>query len=282
MPSRREPNFFHLHMISDATGETLLTVARAVSARYSTVRPIEHSYPLVRSQQQLDRILVDIEALPGIVLYTLVDEGLARVVKERCLELGCPPISVLDPLLAAFQNYLGAEQTPRVGGQHVLDGNYYRRIDALNYTMLHDDGQHPEGWNEADIVLVGISRTSKTPTSIYLANRGYKTANVPLVPGVAPRSELMAAETPLIVGLMASAERIRQVRENRLLGLRAEAEVAYVDRVAIAEEIAKSRRFFHWHNWPVIDVSRRSIEETAAAVIALHTERRHVREEMTI
>lgn len=273
MTSGRARNFFHLHMVSDATGETLLTVARAASARYFSVQPIEHSHPLIRSKQQLETVLDEIERTPGIVLYTLVDEDFSRRIDDRCAELGCPAVSILEPVLSTFQSYLGAEQTPRVGAQHVLDANYYRRIDALNYTLLHDDGQVPEGWNDADIILVGISRTSKTPTSIYLANRGYRTANVPMVPNIPLDKSLLGIDEPLIVGLIASAERIRQVRENRLLGLKAEQDTVYVDRIAIAEEIAMSRRFFQANGWPVIDVSRRSIEETAATVIGFHNAR---------
>jgi hypothetical protein len=174
-----------------------------------------------------------------------------------------------------FQGYLGAETTPRIGGQHMLNAEYFRRIDALNFTMLHDDGQHVEDLEQADVVLVGVSRTSKTPTSIYLANRGIKTANVPLVPGVSPPRQLETIATPLVVGLYASAERIVQVRQNRLLGLKAaQPDSAYVDRQAVTEEIAFSKKLCARHSWPIIDVTRRSIEETAAAVIALLQERR--------
>jgi regulator of PEP synthase PpsR (kinase-PPPase family) len=174
-----------------------------------------------------------------------------------------------------FQSYLGAETTPRIGGQHTLNADYFQRIDALNFTMLHDDGQLAENLNEADVVLVGVSRTSKTPTSIYLANRGIKTANVPLVPGVATPPQLETVKKPLVIGLYASAERIVQIRQNRLLGLKAaRPEAAYVDRQAVSEEIAFSKQFCARHGWPVIDVTRRSIEETAAAVIALLQERR--------
>lgn len=273
MSPRRTQNYFHLHMISDATGETLLTVARAASARYFSVRPIEHAYPLLRTRQQLDRALEEIAENPGIVLFTLVDEDLSRHLEEACAKNGCPTVSILEPVLNTFQNYLGAEQTPRIGGQHVLDANYYRRIDALNYTLIHDDGQMPEGWNDADIILAGISRTSKTPTCIYLANRGYKTANVPIVPGITLPDQLFKTTKPLIVGLLASAERIRQVRENRILGLQADRNTQYIDRMAIADEISQSRRLFKQKGWPIIDVSRRSIEETAATVINYHNER---------
>jgi hypothetical protein len=268
-------SYFHLHLVSDATGETLLAVGRAAAAQYSTVSAIEHVYPLVRNQKQLDAALAKIEENPGIVLYTLVDRELSERIETRCREFGVPCLSVLASVLALFQSYLGAETTPRIGGQHTLNAEYFRRIDALNFTMLHDDGQHTENLEEADVVLIGVSRTSKTPTSIYLANRGIRTANVPLVPGIAPPSALESLEKPLVVGLYASAERIVQVRQNRLLGINAaRTETAYVDREAVSEEIALSRQLCAKHGWPVIDVTRRSIEETAAAVIALLQERR--------
>lgn len=268
-------SYFHLHLVSDATGETLLAVGRAAAAQYSTVSAIEHVYPLVRNQKQLDAALAKIEENPGIVLYTLVDRELAERIETRCREFGVPCLSVLASVLALFQSYLGAETTPRIGGQHTLNAEYFRRIDALNFTMLHDDGQHTENLEEADVVLIGVSRTSKTPTSIYLANRGIRTANVPLVPGIAPPPALESLTKPLVVGLYASAERIVQVRQNRLLGINsARPDTAYVDRQAVSEEIALSRQLCAKHGWPVIDVTRRSIEETAAAVIALLQERR--------
>jgi [pyruvate, water dikinase]-phosphate phosphotransferase / [pyruvate, water dikinase] kinase len=269
------PNYFHLHLVSDATGETLLAVGRAAAAQYATVSPIEHVYPLVRNQKQLDTALVEIERNPGIVLYTMVDRELAARIDRRCREIGVPSLSVLGSVLELFQSYLGAETTPRVGGQHVLNAEYFRRIDALNFTMMHDDGQHTENLEEADIVLVGVSRTSKTPTSIYLANRGIRTANVPLVPGIALPAGLDRLSHPLVVGLFASPERIVQVRQNRLLGLNAvQPDSNYVDRQAVSEEIALSKQICARHGWPLIDVTRRSIEETAAAVIALLQERR--------
>lgn len=267
--------YFHLHLISDSTGETLTTVARAAAAQYVKVMPVEHMHPLVRTQKQLDRVLSEIEESPGIVLYTLLEEDLAARLETKCRELGLPCLSILGPVLHLFHAYLGAESTHKVGAQHTLNAEYFRRIDALNYTMLHDDGQQPEDLEEADIVLVGVSRTSKTPTSIYLANRGVKTANVPFVPGVPLPPQLEQLERPLIVGLYASPERIVQIRQNRLLGLKAHREDdQYIDREAVAEEVAASRRLCARHNWPLIDVTRRSIEETAAAVLAHLTERR--------
>jgi len=270
-----ETGYFHLHLVSDATGETLTTVARAAAAQYANVAPVEHLYPMVRSRKQLDHVLSEITESPGLVLYTLLEEELIQLLEEKCRELALPCMSVLGPVLRLFQSYLGAETIHRAGAQHVLNAEYFHRIDALNYTMFHDDGQHPEGLEEADVVLVGVSRTSKTPTSIYLANRGVKTGNVPLVPDVPPPPQLEDLSRPLVVGLYASPERIVQIRENRLLGLKAHRDdSAYIDRAAVAEEVAFSRRLCAKHGWPSIDVTRRSIEETAAAVIRLLTERR--------
>jgi regulator of PEP synthase PpsR (kinase-PPPase family) len=268
-------SYFHLHLVSDATGETLLTVARAAAAQYAKVLPVEHIYPLVRTPAQLEHALAEIEESPGIVLYTLLEEELLGRLEHKCKELSLPCMSILGPVLALFQSYLGSESTHRVGAQHTLNAEYFKRIDALNYTMLHDDGQHPDELDEADVVLLGVSRTSKTPTSIYLANRGVKTGNIPLVPGVPYPSQLETLTGPLVVGLFASPERIVQIRQNRLLGLKAhEDDHQYIDRQAVAEEVAFSKRLCAKHNWPLIDVTRRSIEETAAAVLKLLSERR--------
>jgi hypothetical protein len=273
--SQRTGSYFHLHLVSDATGETLTTVARAATAQYVKISPVEHVYPLVRTQKQLDRVLAEIEEEPGIVLYTLLEEDLVQRLEDHCRELSLPCLSILGPVLQLMRSYLGAETSHRVGAQHTLNAEYFRRIDALNYTMLHDDGQHIEGLEEADVVLVGVSRTSKTPTSIYLANRGIKTGNVPLVPGIAVAPQVEQLAHPLVVGLYASPERIVQIRQNRLLGLKAhQDDDQYIDRNAVAEEINFSRRLCTRRNWPLIDVTRRSIEETAAAVLKLLAERR--------
>lgn len=274
MPHRVH-SYVHLHLVSDATGETLIAVARAAAAQYASVRPIEHVYPLLRSIKQLDRVITEIEAAPGIVLYTLIGPELSERLETSCREFGVPCVSVLAPVLGVFQSYLGTESTPRIGGQHVLNAEYFRRIDALNYTLLHDDGQMSEDLDGADVVLVGISRTSKTPTGIYLANRGIKTANIPIVPGIPLPPQLEEVEKPLVVGLVASPERIVQIRQNRLLSLNDHDNTAYVDRVAVAEEIAFTRKLCARKDWPTIDVTRRSIEETAAAILALLQERKN-------
>jgi [pyruvate, water dikinase]-phosphate phosphotransferase / [pyruvate, water dikinase] kinase len=270
----RTGSYFHLHLVSDATGETLITVARAAAAQYARISPVEHIYPLVRNQKQLDRVLAEIEESPGIVLYTLLEEDLVQRLEERCRELGLPYLSILGPVLQLFQSYLGAETTHRVGAQHMLNAEYFQRIDALNYTMLHDDGQHAEDLEEADVVLVGVSRTSKTPTCIYLANRGLKAANVPYVPGVPLPRQLLELKDPLVVALTVDPNRLVEIRRHRLLMLHRDSESSYVDSDRVRAEVVEARRYFLAKNWPVIDVTRRSIEETAAAIMQLYSTRR--------
>lgn len=271
-------SYFHLHLISDATGETLIAASRAVTSQYKGRQAIEHVYPLVRSRKQLEKVIDDIDREPGIVLYTIADTLLGKHLEDRCKAMGIPVVSVLEPIFQIFQSYLGIASARKVGAQHELNNEYFSRIDALNFTMMHDDGALPQDIEEADIVLVGISRTSKTPTSIYLANRGIKTANIPLVPGVDPPPALLKAKKPLVVALIASTDRILQVRQNRILGSRLHAPGTpqgagpspdYVDRSAIAEELVLTRKLCARQGWPMIDVSRKSIEETAAAVLAL-------------
>ena len=267
-------NYFHLHLVSDATGETLIAVSRAVSALFQSAASIEHVYPLVRSRAQLDRAIAEISTAPGIVLFTLVDRELTEALERSCAETGSPCLSVLQPVLSLFQSYLGTASASRPGAQHMLNAEYFKRIDALNFTMMHDDGQQPENLEQADVLLLGVSRTSKTPTSIYLANRGIKTANIPLVPNVPLPGSVTSLTHPLVVGLFASPERIVQIRQNRLLTLNADQETPYVDRMSVAEEIAQSKKLFAAHGWPTIDVTRRSIEETAAAIMDLYKEHR--------
>jgi regulator of PEP synthase PpsR (kinase-PPPase family) len=268
------PSYFHLHLISDATGETLTTIAKAAAVQYAQVRPIEHVHPLVRNRRQLDRVLQEVASAPGIVLYTLVQQDLTTTLEARCRELSVPCLHVLEPVMKVFESYLGAPKTPIVAGQHVLDTGYFQRIDALNFAMAHDDGRLPDDLNSADIIILGISRTSKTPTSIYLAQRGYKVANVPLVPGIDPPAVLTTAHRAFVVGLIASVERIMDVRRNRVHLLADKELDDYVDRAQISAELASSRKLFQRHGWPIIDVTRRSVEETAATVIKLLNERR--------
>ncbi|MCM2294400.1 kinase/pyrophosphorylase [Allorhizobium sp. BGMRC 0089] len=263
-------NFFHLHLISDSTGETLISAGRAVTVQFEKSMAIEHVYPLIRNRKQAEAVLQAVDREPGIVLYTIVDPELAGFLDERCKEIGVPSVNVLEPIMMTFQTYLGPLSRRRVGAQHVMNAGYFARIEALNYTMDHDDGQMAEDYDEADVVLVGISRTSKTPTSIYLANRGIKTANIPIVTGVPLPEALLEAKKPLIVGLIATSNRISDVRGHRELGVTSGFDPSgYTDRASIAEELKYARALCARYNWPVIDVTRRSIEETAAAIIAL-------------
>ena len=263
------PSYFHLHLISDSTGETLTTMAKAAAVQYAQVRPIEHIHPLIRTKKQLDRVLKEVEQAPGIVLYTIVNRDLTAEIEKRCRTLTVPCLHVLEPIIRIFESYLGAPQTPIVAGQHVVDADYFRRIDALNFSMAHDDGRLPEDLSHADIIVLGISRTSKTPTSIYLAQRGYKTANVPLVPDIEPPAALAGNHTAFVVGLVASADRIAEIRRNRVRLLGDRSLEDYVDRAQIGNEITFTRRLCAKHGWPIIDVTRRSIEETAATIIKL-------------
>ncbi|MBI1260240.1 MAG: pyruvate, phosphate dikinase/phosphoenolpyruvate synthase regulator [Rhizobiales bacterium] len=269
---------FHLHLVSDATGETLNAVARAACAQYEEARPIEHVYALVRGPKQLERVLAEVESAPGIVMFTMVNTELRQRLETRCAELHTPCISVLDPVMLALGQYLGKESSHKPGSQHTMNAEYFGRIDALNYTMSHDDGQSAGDLNNADIILLGVSRTSKTPTCMYLANRGIKAANIPVVPNMALPPDLATVTHPLVVGLTTSPDRLVQIRKNRLLSLKENNDTSYADPLVVAEEISFARRLYARHGWPVIDVTRRSIEETAAAVLNLYNERLKISE----
>jgi regulator of PEP synthase PpsR (kinase-PPPase family) len=263
----------HLHLLSDSTGETLEMIAKAALAQFENTGIVRHFWPMVRSLQHLDRIMGEIAANPGLVLYTLVNNETRTKLEERCRTLGLPTVAALDPVTNALEDLLGQEAKGRPGRQHALDEAYFARVEAIQFTIAHDDGVAWEDWEEADIVLAGVSRSSKTPTSIYLANRGYKVANIPIVVESPPPEALFGLRRPLVVGLTTAPERLIQVRRNRLLSLQQAPDTAYVDSERVAREVQFARRMFADNNWPVIDVTRRSIEETAAAVINLHNER---------
>jgi regulator of PEP synthase PpsR (kinase-PPPase family) len=262
---------FHLHLISDATGETINVVARACLVQFEGVEPIEHIWSMVRSERQLAKILQSIEANPGVVLFTLVDDNLRGRLEERCRELGMPCIAVLDPVLGALAGYLHAQAGHMPGRQHALDSEYFARIEAMNYVMAHDDGQLTHDLEKADVVLVGVSRTSKTPTCLYLANRGFKAANVPFVPGTPLPPELETLSKPVVVGLVADPAVLIQIRRNRLRMINDTDDTSYTDPELVKNEVLQARQYFSRRGWPVLDVSRRSIEETAAAIMELVT-----------
>jgi len=264
---------FHLHLVSDSSGETLSSVARACLVQFENVEAEPHLWWLVRTEGQLERVVAGIEANPGVVLATVMDEGVRGLLEEACRHMHVPFIQVLDPVLAALSGFLDSEFGAEPGRQHAMDAEYFRRIDAMQFTLAHDDGQLLHELNDADIVLVGISRTSKTPTCMYLANRGLKAANIPLVPGIDPPPELFAAKKPLIVGLTNEPKTLTDIRRSRLKLLNHDKEADYADPERVREEIQMARRIFSRQGWPVIDVARRSIEEASAAIIQHYMKR---------
>jgi regulator of PEP synthase PpsR (kinase-PPPase family) len=269
---------FHLHLVSDATGDTVHSVARACLVQFADAEAIEHIWSMIRNKSQIERVIAGIAANPGVVLFTLVNETLRGPLIDGCRRLQVPVIPVLDPVIGALAAHLGRESRGLPGQQHMLDSEYFARIDAMQFALSHDDGQSSWGINDADVVLVGVSRTSKTPTCIYLANRGIKAANVPIVPGVPLPPELDSAERPLVVGLTNDPERLIQIRRNRLTMLHQDERTDYTDIEAVRAEVTQARRLFAERHWPVIDVTRRSIEETAAAILKLLA-RRHGQED---
>ena len=260
---------YHLHLLSDSTGETLEMTAKAALAQFEGVDVIRHFWPMVRSQSHLDRILTDVAANPGLVLFTLVNPEIRQRLEERCRILGLPMVAALDSVTLALELLLNQQATARPGRQHAMDEAYFARVDAIHFTIAHDDGVGSDNWEQADIVLAGVSRSSKTPTSIYLANRGYKVANIPIVVESPPPPILFDLTKPLVVGLTTAPDRLIQIRRNRLISLNQAPETAYVDQDYVNKEVQYARRMFADNGWPVIDVTRRSIEETAAAVVNL-------------
>ena len=260
---------FHLHLVSDSTGDTVHSVARACLVQFDEAQAIEHVWSMVRTRTQIDRVLAGIEANSGLVLFTMVNNALRQMLQEGCRRLQVPAIPVLDPIIGALASYLGRESRGTPGKQHLLDSEYFARIDAMTFAINHDDGQSPWGINDADVCLVGVSRTSKTPTCLYLANRGVKAANVPIVPGAPLPEELFKTTKPLVVGLTNDPERLIHLRRNRLNMLDHNEATDYTDLDAVRTEVREARRLFAERHWPVIDVTRRSIEETAASIYRL-------------
>jgi regulator of PEP synthase PpsR (kinase-PPPase family) len=268
MPSPQRPSiYFNVHLVSDSTGETLNAVQRAACAQFENVQALEHNYYLVRSERQLERVMREIEAAPGVVWYTISDEALRARLESFCRERGVATLPVLDASIAMLGRHLGIAANHKVAGQHALDQDYFDRMEAINFTLAHDDGQNVDGLIGADVILLGVSRTSKTPTCVYLANRKVRAGNIPLVPGVQLPSFM-------VVGLKISAERLVQIRRQRLISLNQDEHTIYADEDAVRDEITQANRLFQRNKWKTIDVSRRSVEETAAAILNFLNERR--------
>lgn len=265
---------FHLHLVSDSTGETVGTLSRACLVQFDTIEAIDHLWPMVRTKEQVQEVLKGIREDPGFVLYTVVNKDVRDTLEDGCRKLQVPCIAVLDPIVAKLGAHLDAEVHAMPGRQHVMDAEYFSRIEAMHFVLSHDDGQLTRDLDQADVVLMGVSRTSKTPTSIYLANRGLKTANIPIVPGCALPDELFTATHPLIVGLTKEPKRLVEIRRQRLKLLDQDEGTDYVDLEKVSQEINDARRLYTKNNWPVINVSRKSIEETAATIIQLYNRRK--------
>ena len=265
---------FHLHLVSDSTGETVGLVARACLVQFENIHAEEHLWPMVRTEDQVAEVITGIQENPGFVLFTIVNEDLRDILQDGCRKLQVPCIAVLDPVTAALGAHLDAEVHAQPGRQHVMDAEYFSRIEAMHFVLSHDDGQSTRDLDEADVVLLGVSRTSKTPTSIYLANRGIKTANIPIVPGCPIPEELFKANGPLIIGLTKEPKRLVEIRRQRLRMLDQDEETDYVDLEKVSKEINEARRLFNKNDWPVINVSRKSIEETAATILQLYNRRK--------
>jgi regulator of PEP synthase PpsR (kinase-PPPase family) len=267
---------FHLHLVSDATGETLNSITRACLVQFEDVDPVEHSWTLIRTTGQMQKVLQGIQQNPGLVLYTIVDDKLRNLLVASCRDLGVTVVPVLDPVMTALAGHFGKTARGLSGRQHLMDQEYFNRIEAMDYALAHDDGQSARNLEEADVVLIGVSRSSKTPTCVYLANRGIRAANVPIVPGCPMPPELFHVKRPLIVGLTKDPGQLVQIRKNRLQMIAKDEDSDYVDLAAVREEVVQARRLCVEHGWHVLDVTRRSIEETAATIIQLLEEHRQL------
>jgi regulator of PEP synthase PpsR (kinase-PPPase family) len=268
--------YFNVHLVSDSTGETLNAVMRAATAQFDRTIPLEHNYYLVRSERQLERVMSEIEASPGVVWYTISDENLRKKLEQFCRLRGIQTLPVLDPSIHMLSRHLGIAASERVAGQHALNADYFKRIAAIDFALAHDDGQNVDGLADAEVILLGVSRTSKTPTCVYLANRGVKAGNIPLVPGIPPPRFIEELKDPMVVGLKIGVERLLQIRSQRLLALNEQNQTDYTDEEAVRAEVTEASRLFQRNKWPVIDVSRRSVEETAAAILNKLNERRGI------
>jgi regulator of PEP synthase PpsR (kinase-PPPase family) len=261
-------NFFHLHLISDSTGETVSSVSRAALAQFEGVEVEEHTWSLVRTRGQVDKVLESVRKTGGFVMYTMADKNLRHHIKKSCQSMNIPCVSVLSKVITGLSDFLHIKTTAhQPGKQHELDEEYFARVEAINFALAHDDGQSVWDLEEADVLLIGASRTSKSPTSMYLAYRGYRAANVPYVSGVPLPDIIETLKKPLIVGLTISPDVLVQIRKNRLLSLNEDTATDYIDIEKVKDELIEVRKIFTKNNWPVIDVTRRSVEETTATII---------------
>ena len=265
----------HIHLISDSTGGTLNAIIKACLAQFNDIDPEEHLWNLVRNERQLKRAVDGIRAEPGPVFYTLVDDSLSHQLVKTCEAISVPCIAIMQPVLTAFSSFYGEKSKAEPGLQHTLNEEYFARMDAVDYALHHDDGQKTgRSLDEADVILVGVSRTSKTPTCIYLANRGVKAANIPYVPGIPLPDAVKTLKSPMFVGLTETPDRLIEIRRNRLRQIGQMDETDYLNIDKVEDEVKQARRFYTQMGWPVIDVTRRSIEETAAEILALLNRKR--------
>ncbi len=264
----------NLHLISDSTGETLVSVSRAVLSQFEGVESNDFIWSLVRNRLELEKVMESVSKQPGIVMYTIINDDLIEPLKRKCYELNVPCIPVLSHIIGEFSNYLGMHISHTVGRQHLLDSEYFSRVEAISYTLTHDDGQSSWDLFDSDIIIIGVSRTSKSPTSVYLSCRGHKTANIPFVSIETIPQSLYDVKKPLIVGLTINPEKLVQIRQTRLTSLGQEVTSDYVDIESIKNEIAESRKLFAKLGCPIIDVTKRSVEETSAKIIQLLQEKK--------
>ena len=257
----------NVHLVSDSTGETVSSIMRSVMSQFSGVETTEFVWSLVRTKGQMERVTEGIRQNPGIVLYTIIDDELQSALMEACITLKQPCVPVLNRAIREISSYIGQKARGIVGRQYELDEEYFERVEAINFTLAHDDGQLTEDLNLADIVLVGVSRTSKTPTCVYLSYRGLNVANVPFVRGCPLPENLFTLTKPLVMGLVISPERLVQIRKSRLLSLHETRDTEYVDIDAIKEEVREARKLFTKQGWKTMDVTRKSVEETAALIM---------------
>ena len=265
-------NTFQIYLISDSTGETIDRIFLALKAQFTNIEYKVHSYSFTRTENQILKILDDAKKFNNsVILYTIVDNNLAKYLANKSDEKNIPCFGVLGNLILSFSKLLNQKASHRPSGQHVLNDEYYKRIEAIQFTMNHDDGNLTNEIEKSDIILLGVSRTSKTPTSIYLANKGFKTSNIPLVNEKSIPEKLKKSPRMIcVVGLTAEPERLVDIRKNRLISLKEAENTKYVDIENIRNEVEEAKKTFKKYKWPTIDVTRKSVEETAASIIKIY------------